>query len=107
MLRRVGGRDAAALIAELNAPAEAGAQAGVNRYLHDLWRRRPDLQAAYTDLDGIGGEGLVRWAYTSGRYECTIPDAVMPPAPAGWETPAAPPPPAGAGVNVCGYLRGS
>ena len=39
------GRDVVALIAELSAPAEAGAHAGVNRYLHDLWRRRPDLQA--------------------------------------------------------------
>ena len=32
------------LVAELTAPAAHGGRLGVNRYLHEVWSRRPDLR---------------------------------------------------------------
>jgi glycosyltransferase involved in cell wall biosynthesis len=61
--------DADAFIAWVRAPAERGAGAGVNRYLLSAYRTRPDLQAAYPDLDGSDGARLIEWSAEHGRLE--------------------------------------
>jgi glycosyltransferase involved in cell wall biosynthesis len=64
----------------LNERAEAGAAAGVTRYLLELYRRRPDLQQGYPDLDGEDGRLLVEWAWLQGRNDIPIPVELLPPA---------------------------
>ena len=110
-----------AFLAEWGAPAGRGAAHGINRYLETLWEGRPDLRTAFPDLDGPDGDGLVHWAYTSGRFEHPFPDALLPPCPDDLvaeyrptgspeaQLRAARDPLAGTaagGVNVLGYLRG-
>src|SRR5690349_5140739 len=70
-----------AFLDEWGAPAQRGAHHGINRYLESIWEGRPDLQAAFPDLDGDDGPELVRWTYTSGRFEHPMPDALLPPCP--------------------------
>jgi glycosyltransferase involved in cell wall biosynthesis len=72
------GAGADALFARLAEPAEVGAQWGVNRYLHGLHSRRPDLREAYPDLEGDDGFRLVDWAYRHGFDEVPIPPELMP-----------------------------
>jgi glycosyltransferase involved in cell wall biosynthesis/SAM-dependent methyltransferase len=96
---------------ELNQPAERGGRHGVTRYLFDVYRRRPDLQAAWPDLDGEDGERLVEWAHVHGRQEVPIIDELLPAPPRvfrhhlppGLQHPPLRPPPLG--VNVMGPLR--
>jgi hypothetical protein len=52
----------------LREPAAQGGGAGVNRYLYGAYRRRPDLQSTFPDLDA-DGEGLIAWAWERGRAE--------------------------------------
>jgi len=72
------GNDAPELFARLAEPSEVGGHAGVNRYLYDIYRRRPDLQEGYPDVDGDGAHLLVDWAYRFGRDEVPIPPELMP-----------------------------
>jgi glycosyltransferase involved in cell wall biosynthesis/SAM-dependent methyltransferase len=51
--------------------------AGISRALLEVYRTRPDLQAAYTDLD-TDPSGLVAWAQSSGTAEEPMLAAVMP-----------------------------
>jgi hypothetical protein len=50
-------------------PAEEGGSSGVNRYLLAAYRTRPDLQAAFPDLDGADGPKLIDWGRGPGRQE--------------------------------------
>src|SRR5437588_8032050 len=72
------GAGAPELFAGLSEPAEAGGQTGVNRYLHQLHSRRPDLRKAYPDLHGDDGFRLVDWAYRHGFDEVPIPPELLP-----------------------------
>jgi hypothetical protein len=60
---------AEAFVAWVRERADEGGAAGVNRYLLAAYRTRPDLQAAFPDLDGAGGPGLLAWAVGPGRQE--------------------------------------
>ena len=83
------------LLDYLAGPAEEGTDAGVNRYLHALWKTRKDLQRDFPELDGIDGARLVSWAEVYGRAH--IPDSLQPrgAGAAGAHT----------GVNVAGYFN--
>ncbi len=61
--------DADRFVAWIREPAEEGASAGVSRYLLAAHKTRPDLRAAFPDLDGRGGAGLIAWARGPGRYQ--------------------------------------
>jgi glycosyltransferase involved in cell wall biosynthesis len=92
-------RAADAFVAWIREPAEQGGGAGVNRYLLAAYVTRPDLQSAFPDLDGEGGQDLIGWAWTHGRLEI-LPELL----------PAAPEDSGLSeeyklGVNVIGYLR--
>ncbi len=74
-LHRDGGR---VLLEWLNSPAERGAQAGVTRYMYRLYRGRPDLCAAFNDLDGADGDGLVAWWLSHGAHEFVTCSVLLP-----------------------------
>ncbi len=76
-------------------PAREGAEAGVNRYLHAIWRSRSDLRRDFPELDEGDGARLVSWAEVYGRPH--IPDALQPRGGAAGG--------AHAGVNVAGYFN--
>jgi glycosyltransferase involved in cell wall biosynthesis len=86
-------------------PVDPGARAGISRYLHRVYRDRPDLPVAYPDLAGADGEQFAGWAWVFGRREMDIPEAFLPPPPshlreaAGSRTRLA--------VNVAGYFSGT
>jgi glycosyltransferase involved in cell wall biosynthesis/SAM-dependent methyltransferase len=84
--------------AYLTAAGSVGAHAGINRYLEELWRSRPDLQPAFPDLDGPDGARFLAWAQVSGRVEVPIPAQLLPRSENG--AVAAP-----SGVNVVGYFN--
>ena len=86
-----------AFVAWLRGGASRGGRRGVNRYLHAAYETRPDLQAAYPDLDGAGGPALIRWAWERGRRELI--GELLPPHPSGSSRFAA-----GLGVEVFGFL---
>ncbi len=73
----------------------------MTRYLLAAYRSRPDLQAAFGNLDGDGGVGLVAWSREHGRRELL--PSLLPAAP-GEERLAGP---AHLAVNVIGYLSES
>jgi glycosyltransferase involved in cell wall biosynthesis len=60
------GHGAGALFDRLGQLSEVGGHAGVTRYLHALYRRRPDLQAAFPRVEGDDAWRLVDWAYRHG-----------------------------------------
>jgi amino acid adenylation domain-containing protein len=65
----------------------------VNRYVHEAYLARPDVQAAYPELPGPDAGRLVDWAWISGRSEMGLQPPLLPAAsPAAHD--AAPPPPA-------------
>jgi glycosyltransferase involved in cell wall biosynthesis/SAM-dependent methyltransferase len=65
----------------LNEPAKAGSAAGVTRYLHEIWKDRIDLRAAFVHLDGPDGPAFVGWAHTDGVVQVPLPPALLPPVP--------------------------
>lgn len=68
----------------LQAPAPLGAASGINRYLlYRVLADRPDVIAAFRDLDGSDGPRLADWCHLSGRTEMGFPDALLPPLAAG------------------------
>ncbi len=103
----------------LAGPAPRGANAGVNRFLWQLYCEREDLQTVYPDLDGADGDGLVGWAWVFGRVEMGIPERLLPPRPHAVHAaapasdsrvrlPALPRgPKPGMSVNVTGLFRGT
>lgn len=92
------GHGAPEIFARLTEPSDVGGHAGVNRYLYDIYRRRPDLQDGYPDVDGDGAHLLVDWAYRFGKDEVPIPVELMPSA---W---LSQPSPLGAAAGVNRYL---
>lgn len=85
----------------LREPAGRAGLAGVNRYAMHVWRDRPDVAAAYPDLDA-DSEGFRGWLWVHGVPELRLQAPLLPPAP-GWVdqlTTRIPP------VVVTGYLRG-
>ncbi|MEA2467861.1 MAG: hypothetical protein QOJ57_1987, partial [Thermoleophilaceae bacterium] len=60
------GRGAGPLFARLGELSEVGGHAGVTRYLHALYLRRPDLQAAFPRIEDDDAWRLVDWAYRHG-----------------------------------------
>lgn len=64
----------------LEGPAPHGREFGINRYLYRIWCERPDLRAAYPDLDGLDGSGFAGWAWEFGVSEIAIPERFLPPA---------------------------
>lgn len=90
----------------LNQPARVGAQAGVTRYLYEIFAQRKDLQAAFPGLDGPNGSKFAQWAWESGRTQVPIPDELLPSA-RHKSNGAASSGDAGRklGVNVAGYFR--
>jgi glycosyltransferase involved in cell wall biosynthesis/SAM-dependent methyltransferase len=94
----------------LNELAETGAHAGITRYLHRLYERRPDLQTVYPTLDQGDGEGYAGWVRTYGRHEVPIADRLLPPDSEHVGRPGLGSSPdrdllASFGVNVAGYFR--
>lgn len=68
----------------LIAPAALGAASGINRYvLYRVLAERPDVVAAFPDLDGSDGPRLAAWCHLSGRTEMAFPDVLLPPLPDG------------------------
>lgn len=68
----------------LTAPAPRGAASGISRYLlYRVLAERPDVPAAFPDLDGADGPRLAAWCHLSGRDEMAIPDRLLPPLPDG------------------------
>ncbi|HEY7633587.1 MAG TPA: glycosyltransferase [Thermoleophilaceae bacterium] len=72
------GHGAPEIFARLAEPSEVGGHAGVNRYLYEIYSRRPDLQQGYPQIEGDGAHLLVDWAYRFGRDEVPIPSELMP-----------------------------
>jgi len=87
----------------LREPAPRGARWGITRYGYDVWRVRPDVEAAYPDLDGPDGEGFAGWLWVHGRPELGLQAPLLPPPPAWVEGVQRRVPP----VLVTGYLRGT
>lgn len=113
----------ARFLAWLGAPAPCGGASGINRYLlYRVLAERPDVIAAFPDLDGSDGPRLADWCHLSGRAEMGFPDALLPPLPDdsqqdsdragavqedGGDRPSAtgdPDAPVGPRVRVAGYL---
>ena len=93
-----------AFVGWLTGPAEHGGQAGVGRYLYDVYLERADLHAAFPDLDGEDAPKLIEWAWDYGRSELGLVAKLLPPRPVG--------PVRGTidreiAVNVAGYLNRS
>jgi glycosyltransferase involved in cell wall biosynthesis len=95
-------------VALLNGPAPAGGSRGVTRVLEHVHGMRADLQQAFPDLDGDGGEMLVSWGIDSLAREYGFPDELLPgePRPLPAESvPQLEPPKPDWGVNVLGLMR--
>jgi amino acid adenylation domain-containing protein len=68
----------AALLEWLAEPVAVGDGHAVNRYLHEAYRARPDVRAAYPDLEGGDTAGLIDWAWTSGWREMGMARELLP-----------------------------
>jgi glycosyltransferase involved in cell wall biosynthesis/SAM-dependent methyltransferase len=91
-----------------NAPAGRGGAHGVTRYLEVLYDRRPDLRAAYPDLeDAAIARGYLGWVRAYGAAEVGIADVLLPAADDADERPREPPPrrERPLALNVAGYLN--
>lgn len=73
----------------------------VNRALYAVYRKRGDVAEAYPDLGGHDAAAFVDWAWTNGRDEDGIPEALLPPRDG--EPPA--PPRRVPAVEALGYLN--
>jgi glycosyltransferase involved in cell wall biosynthesis len=99
----------------LNAPASRGSRWGVTRLLEHIHRVRPDLQQAFPDLEGEGGQAFINWALETAGSEYGLPPHLLPgvAAPGNGTTPEAyavtgQAPSLDApdwGVNVLGFVR--
>jgi amino acid adenylation domain-containing protein len=69
----------AALLAWLTEPAVAGTTGTVNRYLHEAYLARPDVQAMYPDLAGGDAGRLIDWCWTTGYREMAMTTRLLPP----------------------------
>jgi thioesterase domain-containing protein len=69
---------AAQFLAWLREPVING-EVAVNRYLHQAYLARPDVQAAYPDLTGADAARLVDWAWVSGQTEMALNGDLLPP----------------------------
>jgi hypothetical protein len=87
-----------AFVAWVREDGRMGAAAGVNRYLFEVYRTRPDLQKEFPDLDGSDGSRLIEWGWGQAGSE-TLAEIV--PRPLG-EAHAGPTD--RIAVNVIGYL---
>jgi len=98
-----------AFIAWLNQPIIPRRGRPISHYALALYAERPDLQAAFPDLAGPGGDAYVDWLCRCGCVEERLPDQLVPQqADIQTETaqsPAAEPTAVGEGVNVAGYFR--
>lgn len=83
-------------------PAVRGGSLGINRALLAFWAARPELQAAYGNLDGPDAHGLIGWAHVFGP-QAGFPVAFAPPH-ADPAPPATSTSPDTAGVNLAGYF---
>ena len=90
-----------AFVTWLTAPAEVSGNAGVGRYLSDVYQERADLRVAYPDLDGDDSRKLIEWAWDFGRAELGLVPQLLPPRPVGLVRGTADQEIA---VNVAGYL---
>jgi glycosyltransferase involved in cell wall biosynthesis/SAM-dependent methyltransferase len=77
----------------------------VGRYLHALYRERPDLQAAFPDLRWLHADNFLDWVLVHGQAEESIPLELLPEprVPARIQEELSPSP--AEGVNVAGYFR--
>jgi glycosyltransferase involved in cell wall biosynthesis/SAM-dependent methyltransferase len=92
-------------LAWANEPAARGGAHGITRFLESLYEDRPDLRAAYPNLDDpFIAEGYLGWARVHGKIEVPIADSLLPSAtlPAAPERPRRERP---LGLNVAGYLN--
>ena len=72
-----------AFMAWLSGPAPHGGSHGINRYVfHRVVRDRPDVTAAFPNIDQADGPKLAAWCHTSGRREMDFPEELLPPRPA-------------------------
>ena len=94
-------------IAWLNEPVAVGPHPRVSRYLYSVYQDRPDLQAAFPNLEGGDCARYFKWLGGDGVVQEKIPRALLPRAGSVTEINGAP---IGSsllpeGVNVAGYLR--
>jgi glycosyltransferase involved in cell wall biosynthesis len=59
----------------LNEPAGPG---GLSRYLHAMYRERPDVQAAFPLVGHVHRDRFLHWVATVGRHEEKIPPELLP-----------------------------
>jgi glycosyltransferase involved in cell wall biosynthesis/SAM-dependent methyltransferase len=92
----------------LNEPIEPVMRPVVSRFVHSIYRQRPDLRAAFPDLAGRDASRLLKWVLRDGIRQEPLPEVLLPTqatlacaaerafAPASDLTP---------GVNIVGYFR--
>lgn len=67
-----------ALYAYLNEPAERGSAAGITRLHYEIWKLRPDVQAAFAHLDGPDGPRFAAWLCEHALEDHHVPRALLP-----------------------------
>lgn len=69
----------ARLLNWLATPSGNGVNAnGINRYLDEAHRMRPDLRLAFPDLAGVDGTRFIQWAWVHGRAELGLNPKLLP-----------------------------
>jgi len=81
--------------------AAVGGDQGITRYMHAVYRDRPDLQRAYPELAGGDAVGIIGWFQVEAPAELMPPPGSVPPRQHGDALPDVD----ALGVNVVGYLR--
>jgi hypothetical protein len=69
-----------ALLAWLQEPVVQEGDYLVNRYLHEVYLARPDVQAVFPKLTGKNVRRFARWAWTAGQWEMRLAHELLPPA---------------------------